>query len=330
MYQPEEYGVVLLLMLVSMLCWGSWANTLKLCPRFPFQLFYWDYSIGLILGALLWGFTFGSASHDGTAFVADLQHVSRSSILWAAAGGAVFNLANLLLVAAIDIAGMAVAFPIGIGLALVIGSVGGYLLSPVGNPTLVFGGVVLVAAAIVCDAFAYRARGVGTTKLQTRGIVISLVAGTLMGTFYPLVTRGMSGTGYVPGPYAITFLFICGAAISNLPVNFILMKFPLNGAPALSMGEYFRARPIWHLCGMLGGVIWATGGVASFVSSRAHSVGSAVSYSLGQGATMISALWGVFIWKEFAGAPRKAKVYLAAMFALFLVGLGALASSPLF
>ena len=330
MYQPEEYGIVLLLMLVSMLCWGSWANTLKLCPRFPFQLFYWDYSIGLVLGALLWGFTFGSAGHQGASFLADLRQVGWPSIFWAAAGGAVFNIANLLLVAAIDIAGMAVAFPIGIGLALVIGSAGGYFLSPVGNPYLVFGGVTLVVAAIVCDALAYKAREKSATKVQTRGIVISLVAGTLRGTFYPLVTRSMSGSGYVPGPYAITFLFMCGAVISNIPVNFLLMKFPLNDAPASKMSEYFRATPVWHICGILGGLIWATGGVASFVSSRAHSVGSAVSYSLGQGATMVSALWGVFIWREFAGASRKAKSYLAAMFVLFLVGLGALAASPLF
>ncbi len=330
MYQPQEYGIVLLLMFLSMLCWGSWANTRKLCPRLPFQLFYWDYSIGLVLGALLWGFTFGSTGGEGFPFASDLQMVSRASILWAAAGGAVFNLANLLLVAAIDIAGMAVAFPIGIGLALVIGSVAGYLLSPVGNPNLVFGGVTLVIAAIICDALAYRARAEGAKKIQVRGIVISLVAGTLMGTFYPLVTRSMSGMGHTPGPYAITFLFICGAAISNIPVNLLLMKFPLDGSPSLKMIDYFRAKPVWHLCGILGGLIWATGGVASFVSSRAHSVGSAVSYSLGQGATMISALWGVFIWKEFAGASIKAKSYLAAMFALFLLGLGALASSPLF
>ncbi len=330
MYQPQEYGVVLLLMLISMLCWGSWANTLKLCPRFPFQLFYWDYTIGLVVGALLWGFTFGSAGNGGLPFVSDLQQVNGASILWAVAGGAVFNLANLLLVAAIDIAGMAVAFPIGIGLALVIGSVGGYLLSPVGNPYLVFGGVTLVVAAIVCDAMAYRARAESARKLQTRGILISLVAGTLMGTFYPLVTKSMSGAGHIPGPYAITFLFICGAAVSNIPVNLLLMRHPLDGSPSLRMTGYLQAKPLWHLCGILGGVIWATGGVASFVSSRAHSVGSAVSYSLGQGATMISAFWGVFIWKEFRGASTKAKSYLAAMFFLFLLGLGALACSPLF
>jgi glucose uptake protein len=330
MYQPEEYGIVLAFMVASMLCWGSWANTLKLCPRFPFQLFYWDYSIGLAVGALLWAFTLGSLGGSGAPFLSDLHQVSQASALWAAAGGAVFNLANLLLVAAIDIAGMAVAFPVGIGLALVIGSVSGFLLTPVGNPALVFGGVALVVAAIVFDALAYRDRSGGATKVQTRGLAISLIAGTLMGTFYPLVTRSMAGPGYIPGPYTVTVLFVCGAVISNVPVSLFFMRRPLNGSAPLKMGEYFRARPVWHLCGVLGGVIWVTGGTASFVSSRAHSVGSAVSYALGQGATMISALWGVFIWKEFAGASGKAKRYLVAMFVLFVLGLGALASSPLF
>ena len=330
MYQPEQYWIVLAFMITSMLCWGSWANTLKLCPRFRFQLFYWDYSIGLIVGALLWGFTLGSHGAAGVPFLDDLRHIEPARALWAAAGGAVFNLANLLLVAAIDIAGMAVAFPIGIGLALVIGSISGYVITPVGNPYLVFGGVFLVIAAIVCDALAYRVRSSPVASVQTRGIVVSLIAGALMGTFYPLVTRSMSGAGRVPGPYAITFLFICGAALSNIPVNFAFMKKPVDGTASLNMSEYFSARPLWHWCGILGGIIWATGGVASFVSSRAHSVGSAVSYSLGQGATMISAIWGVFVWKEFAGAPAKAKQYLVAMFLLFLLGLGALAASPIF
>jgi glucose uptake protein len=329
MYQPEQYVIVLGFMIVSMLCWGSWANTLKLCPRFPFQLFYWDYTIGLVLGALLWGFTLGSSGDAGPAFVQDLRQVSMSSMLWAAAGGAVFNLANLLIVAAIGIAGMAVAFPIGIGLALVIGSIAGYVLAPAGNPVLVFGGVALVVVAIVCDAMAYRARDADRPSVQKLGIIVSLIGGALMGTFYPLVTRSMSGSGHRPGPYAITFLFICGAFLSNIPVNYFFMKKPVDGGPSLGMEAYFKADFVWHLCGILGGMIWATGGVASFVSSRAHSVGSAVSYSLGQGATMISAVWGVFVWKEFAGASAKAKWYLAAMFLFFLLGLTALAVSPL-
>src|ERR1700734_2848080 len=145
-------------MLVTMVCWGSWANTMKLCPGYRFQLFYWDYVIGLILAALIWGFTLGSMGGVGRPFVADLLAADSSHIALAVTGGVLFNVANLLLVAAIEIAGLAVAFPVGIGLALVIGAGSSYILAPHGNPAMLFGGIVLVVGAIVCDAIAYRLR----------------------------------------------------------------------------------------------------------------------------------------------------------------------------
>jgi glucose uptake protein len=327
-YQPEQYTVVLLLMFCSMICWGSWANAMKLCPKFPFQLFYWDYTIGLLIGALLWGLTLGSRGTSGLPFLLDLKHSQLEAILWAAGGGAIFNLANLLLVAAIDIAGMAVAFPIGIGLALLLGSLGGYLVSPVGNPYLLTFGVLLITTAIVCDALAYKAKETASSATSRRGIVISLLAGALMGSFYPFVSRAMQGPR-APAPYAITFIFVCGALFSNVPFNLLLMKTPINKTAPLSMKEYFHAKPSWHLYGVVGGVIWATGAVLNFLSSRAHAVGPAIAYSLGQGATMISALWGVFVWREFAHAPPKSKVYLVLMFLLFALGLGCLAVAPL-
>src|SRR5437667_1645547 len=103
MYQPETYGMALLFMIVSMLCWGSWANSMKLCPGYRFQLFYWDYVIGLVAGAVLWGVTLGSAGSAGRSFVADIAHAGVYPILLAMASGAIFNFANLLLVAAIVI-----------------------------------------------------------------------------------------------------------------------------------------------------------------------------------------------------------------------------------
>src|ERR1700677_2431653 len=180
-------------MVITMLCWGSWANTIKLCPGYRFQLFYWDYVLGLLAGALLWGFTLGSYGSSGLPFVDDIRHADSSHILFAMLGGIIFNIANLLLVAAIEIAGLAVAFPIGIGLALVVGAVSSYLLAPKANPWMLFGGVALVAAAIVCDAAAYRARESVKQAASLRGILLSLVAGLLMGTFYPFVSRAMSG-----------------------------------------------------------------------------------------------------------------------------------------
>jgi len=329
MYQPETYVVSLSFMLISMLCWGSWANTVKLCPGYRFQLFYWDYVIGLIIGALVWGLTLGSLGSTGKPFYFELTHTGLSNILLAVAGGVIFNVANLLLVAAIDIAGLAVAFPVGIGLALVVGAVGSYVLSPKGNPFLLFGGIALVVAAIVFDAAAYRLRETSHKAMSRRGLIISLISGLLMGTFYPFVSKSMTGEN-APGSYAAVFFFVIGVAACAIPVNYLLMRVPLDGREPAAMGGYWRAPGRWHFWGIVGGAIWCTGALLNFLASQAHVVGPAVSYSIGQGATMISAAWGVFIWREFAEAPSRAKAFLSWMFILFLCGLTAIAVAPLF
>lgn len=329
MYQPEVYGVVLAFMLASMLCWGSWANTLKLCPGYRFQLFYWDYVIGLFVGACLWGFTLGTLGSSGRTFLADIGSISLRNALLAIAGGAVFNVANLLLVAAIDIAGLAVAFPIGIGLALVIGAASNYVISPKGNPALLFGGIALVVAAIVVDALAFKKREETKTKTSGRGIAISLIAGVLMGGFYPFVSAAMTGPAPV-GPYAAVLFFAIGVALCAVPFNLALMRKPLDGSAPTTIGEYFRTAGRPHLWGVLGGAIWCTGALTNFVASQAHLVGPAVSYSIGQGATMVSAAWGVFVWREFAGAPSGARTLVRWMFVLFLAGLTCVALAPLY
>ena len=289
MFLPETYQSALMLMLLSMLCWGSWANTLKLCPRYRFQLFYWDYAIGLALAAVVLGLTAGSMGHSGPTLLADLPATAPILILYAVIGGAVFNVANLLLVAAIDVAGLAVAFPVGIGLALVVGAVSNYVIKPEGNPLLLFGGVALVAVAIVLDAMAYRKRE-GTAQAATaRGIILSLIAGVLMGCFYPFVAKSLNGVPGAPspGPYAVSVFFAIGLLISNVPANWLLMIKPLDGKPRVNGADYFRAPIGWHLAGILGGAIWCVGGVSNFVASGAHLVGPAVSYTIGQGATMV-------------------------------------------
>ena len=336
MYLPETYILALVFMIGSMLCWGSWANTLKLTPGYRFQLFYWDYVIGLFVGAIAWGLTLGSMGNIGLPFLADISHAGSHNILLAILGGIDFNIANLLLVAAIDIAGLAVAFPIGIGLALVVGAVSSYLLAPKANPWMLFGGVALVAAAIVCDAAAYRARESVKQAASLRGIVLSLIAGLLMGTFYPFVSKAMESRAplddnlsHIPGPYATSFFFVVGVALCAIPFNYLLMRKPLDGKPPASMAGYAQAKPSWHLWGIVGGVIWCTGATLNFVASRTGVVGPAVSYSIGQGATMVTAAWGVFAWREFSAAPAKAKLLLVWMFVLFLLGLTLVALAPL-
>lgn len=313
-------------MVLSMLCWGSWVNTIKLCPGYRFQHFYWDYTIGMVVGVLLFGFTMGSHGGPGLPFLADIGHADAGHIGLALAGGVIFNVANLLLVAAIDIAGLAVAVPVGIGIALVVGATGSYLVTPAGNPFLLFGGIAVVVAAIVLDAAAYRTRE-QKKSATTRGVVICVISGILMGIFYPFVAAAMTGKA-AAGPYAMAFYFTIGVVVSSLVVNTALMRKPLDGREPVGFKIYGKAPAAWHAWGILGGIIWMAGGIFNFTSSQAHIVGPAVSYSIGQGSTMVSAAWGVWVWHEFAGAPRRAKMLLGWMFALFICGLACVALAP--
>jgi glucose uptake protein len=327
MYQPETYWIALLFMLTSMICWGSWANTQKLTASFSFQLFYWDYVIGVILASLLWGFTVGSIHGGATAFWPNLQQAALSKLALAVIGGVVFNIANLLLVAAIAVAGMAVAFPVGIGLALIVGVLLNYIIDPRGNPLLLFSGVGLVMIAIVLDAIAYKRRE-ASRKISARGVRLSVISGILMGLFYPFVAKSTLGENAL-GPYAVAFVFAVGVAICAVPMNAWLMRHPMTGELPVKMSSYREARPSWHLWGVLGGMIWCTGAVSNFVASHTHMVGPAISYAIGQGATMVSAAWGVFVWREFAAAPAGSRRLVPLMFIFFLLGLGVIAIAPI-
>lgn len=309
-------------MLLSMLCWGSWANTMKLTPGWPIQLFYWDYVLGILLGSIAWGIALGGGA---AAFFHAFTQTDLTHVLLAMTGGVIFNAANLLLVVAIEIAGLAVAFPLGIGLALIIGVLLNYFLSPAGNAALLFSGVALVAVAIVIDAIAYRRRERDRPKVTGRGIGLSIVAGVLMGLFYPVVTRAMQGAGSLT-PYCVVPVFAIGIALCAIPLNLWLMRHPpIPEQRPLNMSQYAAGQSAWHLLGLIGGAVWCTGAVLSFVASQAQFVGPAISYAIGQGATMVSACWGIFVWGEFRGAPREARRLIPLMFLFFLGGLAAIA-----
>jgi glucose uptake protein len=322
LYLPSTYTAQLAFLFGSMVCWGSWANTVKLTPGWRFQSFYWDYVIGVLLGSFLWGLGLGG----GVQFLQRLGMASGSSILWAILAGVVFNAANQLLVAAIDLAGLAVAFPVGIGLALVVGVSLNYLLAPAANPILLFLGVTLVTIAIVVDAIAYRKRERERPAISRRGIIITLISGLLMGGFYPLLTRAMQGEAALDA-YTVVPFFAVGLALCAIPVNLWMMRRPIVGEP-VAFSNYLDAKASWHLWGILGGIIWNSGLQSNLIASRAQLVGPAVSYAMGQGATMISAAWGVFIWREFRDAPAGTGRLLAIMFLFFLMGLGLIALAP--
>lgn len=324
MYIVDSYPIAVLFCIVTMLCWGSWANTQKLAYKeWSFPLFYWDYTLGVIILSLLFGFTLGSMGDSGEAFLPNLMNASFSAFLYALLGGVIFNIANLLLVAAIEIAGMAIAFPIGIGLALVLGVFNNYLPNPEDyQPVYLFVGVALVTVAIVMNAMAYK--NVSKGSKSTKGILISLVAGVLMSFFYRFVADSMSPdlVHIVPGtytPYSAVFVFSIGIFVSNFIFNYYFMRKPVSGNP-LTFKMYFQqGTPRLHFVGILGGLIWSLGMMLSIMSGDV--AGYAISYGLGQGATLVAAIWGVFVWKEFAGAPRRTNLMLTAMFSLFVIGL---------
>jgi glucose uptake protein len=328
----ESYPVAVAMCIVTMLCWGSWANTQKLASRqWRFQLFYWDYALGVFLLALALAFTLGSHGHGGRTFLADLAQADRQWLASAFCGGVVFNLANILLVSAIDIAGMAVAFPVGIGLALVLGVVTTYAAKPEGDVPLLASGVGCVMLAVVLDALAYRRMAAAGSKAPAKGIVLSVVAGVLMGFFYSFVAQSMgridASDALEAGklsPYSAIVLFSAGVLISNVLWNGIAMARPFSSEP-VTYRDYFAGNARLHLIGVLGGVIWSVGMSFSIIASTA--AGPALSYGLGQGATLVGALWGMFIWKEFKGAPRGTGWLIAAMFLLYVVGIGVLIAS---
>jgi len=325
MFVLRSYKVAVVFCVITMLCWGSWANTQKAAGEtWRFELFYWDYVFGVMLMALIFAFTMGSLGSAGRGFLADVRQAKFAHIGSALIGGVIFNAANILLVAAIAIAGMAVAFPVGIGLALVLGVLINYLKLPKGNPKLLFGGVALITAAIILCALAYRLLPNQVSGGGTKGLVLAVLCGILMGFFYRFVAAAMSKdfVKMEPGklsPYTAMVFFSLGILVSNFVFNTAIMIKPFTGDP-VALTAYFEGTCQDHLWGVLGGMIWGVGMTFSIIAFGV--AGPAISYGLGQGATLVAALWGVFIWQEFQAAPPSATPLIVLMFIGYVVGLG--------
>src|SRR6266567_4074261 len=321
MFTPGSFTVALAMTMMSAVFWGSWANTYKGARNYRFELFYWDYMIGVLVAAFGIALTMGSMGSSGESFIANLSRADFSNYLYAFIGGFLFNIANLLLVAGIDIAGLAVAFPISIGIATVEGVVLSYILQPKGHASYLAIGVALAIAAILCDAMAYGNLGASGRKVSGKGIVVNVVSGLLMGSFAPFVTKAMT-TGHTLTPYSIAVLFSVGAFICCFFVNIYFMRHPLVGEP-VNFSGFLPAGARNHAFGIAGGIVWGFGTSFNFIAGGF--AGVAVSYAIGQSAPMIAALWGVLAWKEFAGAGKKAWVLLGLMFALYLAAVTTIA-----
>jgi glucose uptake protein len=325
MYIVNNYTLAVILCIVTMICWGSWANTQKLAGKtWRQELYYWDYVIGVLVFSIFMAFTFGSIGDHGRGFMKDIQQVSWGNILSAFTGGVIFNASNILLTAAIAIVGLSVAFPVGVGIGLVFGVAINYVGQPKGDPIKLFIGVFLILVAIIIDGFAAKKMNSTKTGMSRKGIILSVVAGIFISFFYRFVAASMdlidfeSPAPQMATPYTAFFIFSSGMFFSNFLFNTLIMKKPFVGTP-VGYGEYFRGSFKTHMVGIFGGLIWGLGTALSYMV--AGKAGAAVSYALGQGATMVAALWGLFIWKEFKGAPKSVNIMLFFMILSFMLGL---------
>ena len=317
MFTPHSLGIALVMMITSAICWGSWANTYKGVKNYRFELFYWDYAVGIFLISLIFALTLGSSGHDSSSFLNNVRAADTSNIIFTLAAGVIFNLANLLLVAAIDMAGLAVAFPVAIGIALVVGVIFSYVQQPKGNAALLALGVACAVIAVILDGKAYGSLASAGRAVSKKSLIVCVVSGVLMGLWAPLITPAMT-KGNTLGPYSIAAFLTLGALLSCFIWNIYFMKKPLVGDP-VSFTGFFSAPVSGHVLGLLGGFIWGTGMVFNLVA--ANFTGVAISYAIGQSAPMVAALWGVLVWKEFAGAGSRAKTYLFLMFVFYCLAI---------
>ena len=331
MFIINSYSLAVLFCFITMLCWGSWGNTQKLAAKsWRYELFYWDYVIGMVLFALVLAFTMGSIGSEGRPFLEDIAQVSKYSFWSIILGGVIFNASNILLSASTSIAGLAVAFPLGVGISLVLGTIVNYIGAPKGNPVTLFIGIALIVIAIICNGVASGKMQEGKKGGASKGIWLAVLAGTLMAFFYRFVARAMdldnfsSPASGLATPYTAIVIFSLGVLLSNFLFNTLVMRYPFGGE-RVSYKEYFKGNAKTHLVGMLGGAIWCLGTAFSYIASG--KAGAAISYALGQGAPMVAAIWGVFVWKEFKGAGKGVNRLLVMMFCLFIAGLGFIIAS---
>lgn len=322
MFIPGSYSVALIMMLMGMFFWGSWPNTYKLTRKWRFELFYWDYAVGIFLTSILVGLTMGTFFGPET-FWSNLISADGEAWTYALLGGFLWNCGNILLVAGVALVGLAVAFPVSIGLALVFGVVGSYIVTPRGDARLLFAGVAMVLAAVIVNSMAYRAAAATRPKVSKAGFWVCLASGALFSGFGPLLAKAYS-TPRPLAPYGVEVLFTLGALLGTIPVNYYFMRRPVEGPP-VSAKDYRLGTAKEHAAGLLGGFFWGLGTTFTFVPMAM--VGTALAYAIGQSNPLVAAIWGVFVWREFKGAPAKSQVLLALMFLMYIAGLVLLALS---
>lgn len=342
---PGSSSVVLLMLVLGMLCRGLWANTFKAeAGKWRFELYCFDFAIGALVAASIFALTLGSLGFDGFSVMDDLRLAGKRQETVALIAGVIFNLGNMLALGAVSISGLAVAFPIGMGFALVMNVVWNAILNPGSGSPLLLTGAGVVLASIVLAALAFReyslakliaAAQQGKTKstrkkVSLRAVGFSLAAGLMIGSVLPFIQISQAGENGL-GPYSIGLLFAIGIVLSTFVFNLFFMNLPVSGEP-IEIRPWFRGKLNRHMWGILGGMLLYTGVIANLASDRVEGsarMSTGIGYALGQGGIIIAALSGIVIWKEFEGADAKVKTYLALMLILLLIGIGTVSTGSL-
>ena len=344
MILPQGYPAVLFLMVLSLLCLGSWASFFKLAGKWRFELFYLDFAIGLLLASVIFAFTVGNIGYDGFNFLDDLQHAGKRQWMYVFLAGLIFNLGNMLLMGAVSVSGLAVAFPMGMGMALLVGTGLGITGRPGGNGMLLGLGCLLILTSIIVSAVSYRIMGVarhealaraGKAKSTRRpsplkGIVLALLAGLLIGGFTPLAEKARQGDLGL-GPYALGFIFAFGVFFSTFVFDIFFMNLPVEGEPA-EFGWYLKGGLKQHLSGLVSGFIWYTGMASAWVCAsvpEAMQGAPLPRFLLAQGSPVLAALWGIVVFREFKNSDVRVKLMGTLMLVLFLCGLCMIGLAPL-
>ena len=345
MILPQTYSYVLALMILSVICLGSWASTFKMAGKWRFELFYFDFAIGLMIAAVIYALTFGNLGFDGFTFLDDLQHAGKRQWMFSFLAGLIFNLANMLLVGAVSVAGLSVSFPITVAIAVLVGTGISAVVRPAGSPLLLLLGCLLLLTSVMVNAMSYRLKSIvqhealarqGRAKSTRRpsaikGVILAMAAGLLMGSFTPLLDKARAGEVGM-GPYALVAMFALGVLFTTPIFNIFFMNLPVEGDP-IDLSLFFTAKPKQHIYGLIGGIIWCTGMLAAIVAGSAPDTAQGnvvLHFLLGHSWPLIAALWGVLVFGEARAGDLRLKVMTALMMVLFLCGLAIIAIAPMY
>ncbi|MCU1259435.1 MAG: putative integral rane protein [Bryobacterales bacterium] len=343
MILPTSYLATLVVIILGMLCWGLWANTFKLAGNWRFELYYLDFAFGASLLAVVAALTAGTLGFDGFSFTDDLLHAGKTQDLEGFIAGMIFNFGNMLLVAAVGLAGLSIALPVAMGVALVLDVILAFIFRPQGNSAVLFAGAAIILVALVTAIYAFRYYRlsqvdelVKTGKVKStrrrvslKGVFVALVSGLFLGGFLPLLEKSQA-TDAGLGPYGETFVFAAGIMLSTILYNLFFMNLPVSGQP-LEIIDYFKSPLRQHLMGLLGGVLWCSGMLLLLVGGRAEGTAAlspAAIFGISQSSTVIAALCGLLLWKEFAAADLRVRAMTFVMIVLFTCGLAMLAIGP--